>query len=173
MRPDDSGPCPGAGGSATLTVSFQDNAMRPRSIPPVHLFAAAAFAVGAAVAFPATSFKGVFFVWAGVAAFGMGFWLMMCTYRVMKARATTHQFDATTRLIEDDVFRYSRNPMYLGMTVMLLGVALALRNFAALIAPIYFFTVIDRIFVPFEEKKLEREVGQPYLLYKRKVRRWL
>lgn len=146
--------------------------MKPATIPPVHLLAAAAFAVGAAVAFPAASYRGVFPLWLGGGVFVMGFWLMMRTYRIMKDRCTTHQFDATAQLIDDDVFRYSRNPMYLGMTALLLGIALALRNLVSLAAPIYFFTVIDRGFVPFEEEKLEREIGQPYLLYKWRVRRW-
>jgi protein-S-isoprenylcysteine O-methyltransferase Ste14 len=90
----------------------------------------------------------------------------------MQDRGTTHRFDATIRLIEDDVFGYSRNPMYLGMTAILLGAALALRNLASLAAPLYFFLVIDLVFAPFEEAKMEHEIGEPFLAYKKKVRRW-
>jgi protein-S-isoprenylcysteine O-methyltransferase Ste14 len=146
--------------------------MKPPNIPTVHLFGAAAFVVVAAFALPFLSFGGNFAVWTGTVVFAAGVWLMMRTYRLMKRRGTTHQFGVTTRLIEDDVFRYSRNPMYVGMTAMLIGAALALRNLAALAAPLYFFIVLDRFFVPYEERKLEKEIGAPYFSYKAKVRRW-
>ena len=149
--------------------------MKPCSIPPVHLFGAAVFAVFAVIAayaLPLLSFGGNYVISIGVAVFAAGVWLMMRTYRLMRRCGTTHQFGVTTRLIEGDVFRYSRNPMCLGMTAMLLGSALALRNLASLVAPLYFFAVLDRFFVPYEERKLEREIGAPYRLYKASVRRW-
>jgi protein-S-isoprenylcysteine O-methyltransferase Ste14 len=145
---------------------------RPRTIPPLHLFGAAVFAVASALGFRSLAYASGWALWAGGLIFAAGTWLMMQTWRLMKRRGTTHQFDTTARLIEDDVFRWSRNPMYLGMTLMLAGAALALRNLAALAAPLYFFITIDRVFVPFEERKLEKEIGAAYLTYKTKVRRW-
>jgi len=98
---------------------------------------------------------------------------MARTYTLMTNRGTTHRFEASARLIEDDVFARSRNPMYLGMIVMLLGTAMAVHNFAAFAAPLYFFVVIDRVFAPYEEGKMEKEIGPSYLTYKARVRRWL
>jgi len=148
-------------------------AARPRTIPPIHLLGAALFEVCAALALPRLSYPGALPVALGAAAFVAGAWLMMRTRNLMRARGTTHRFDPTACVVEDDVFARSRNPMYLGMTAILGGAALALRNYAALAAPLYFFLVIDRVFVPFEEAKLEREIGPPYLAYKARVRRWL
>jgi protein-S-isoprenylcysteine O-methyltransferase Ste14/NAD(P)H-dependent FMN reductase len=146
---------------------------RPRTIPPLHLLCAAAFAAACAYGLPSLSFGGVWALWAGGLLFAAGFWLMTQTYRLMQRRGTTHQFDTTTRLIEEGVFRRSRNPMYLGMTLMLTGACLALRNLAGLAAPLYFIIMVDRVFVPYEERKLEKEVGASYLSYQTRVRRWL
>lgn len=147
--------------------------MRPTTIPPVHLLAAAIFAIAAPFLVPTAFFGASISLGTGAAILGVGFCLVARTHRIMTGRGTTQQFDATTQLIEDDVFRYSRNPMYLGMTLMLLGLALAVRNFVSLAAPIYFFFVIDRIFAPYEETKLQKEIGEAYIDYRRKVRRWL
>ena len=68
---------------------------------------------------------------------------------------------------------FSRNPMYLGMTLVLLGGSVGLGSLTSFLGPVAFFIVINLIFIPFEEQKLGSTFGARYLAYKNKVRRWL
>ena len=63
--------------------------------------------------------------------------------------------------------------MYLGIVLMLLGVALATGSVPCYIAALSFFLIIDFVFCPFEEKKLEQAFGSRFRDYRGAVRRWL
>ena len=76
-------------------------------------------------------------------------------------------------LITDGPFGFSRNPIYLGVVVALLGLAVFLGSLTAFLYPILFFVVFQFVFIPMEERRMEDAFGEEYLEYKRKVRRWL
>lgn len=78
-----------------------------------------------------------------------------------------------TLMVTTGPFKYTRNPMYLGLTTMLIGTATLLGTFSpVLIIPIFFILVRTQ-FVLREEKLMEQWFGQPYLEYKKKTPRWL
>lgn len=78
-----------------------------------------------------------------------------------------------TLMVTTGPFKYTRNPMYLGLTTMLIGTATLLGTFSpVLIIPI-FFILVQTQFVLREEKLMEQWFGQPYLDYKKKTPRWL
>jgi protein-S-isoprenylcysteine O-methyltransferase Ste14 len=79
----------------------------------------------------------------------------------------------TSRLITDGIYRMSRNPMYLGMVMMLFGVAMFIGTLPFYAAAIAYFVVIDRSFCPYEENKLVRAFGERYGEYRSSVRRWI
>lgn len=81
--------------------------------------------------------------------------------------------DEPSTLVADGPFRFSRNPMYLGIILMLTGVAVWVGSLPMFLAPIAFFIVLSIVFIPHEEKTLERIFGDAYRDYKSKVRRWL
>lgn len=64
-------------------------------------------------------------------------------------------------------------PMYLGMTIILLGTAVLLGSLIALIAPCAFFLTMQIIFIPYEEKVRMETFGKEYLQYKGHIRCWL
>lgn len=70
-------------------------------------------------------------------------------------------------------FRISRHPMYLGMAMILLGLAMLLGSLIMFLFPIVFAILMELIFIPFEEKNLERIFGEKYLEYKKRTRRWI
>jgi protein-S-isoprenylcysteine O-methyltransferase Ste14 len=70
-------------------------------------------------------------------------------------------------------FRFSRNPMYLGMTAILFGAAMWMGTPPFYAAAAIFFILIDRAFIPCEEQKLENAFGAEYSRYRNSVRRWL
>jgi protein-S-isoprenylcysteine O-methyltransferase Ste14 len=80
---------------------------------------------------------------------------------------------ATDRLICDGVYRFTRNPMYLGIVFMLTGVATFYGTLPFYTAALVFFIVMDRFFCRYEEEKLLRTFGQAYAAYRSNVRRWL
>lgn len=82
-------------------------------------------------------------------------------------------FEPTTALVTDGVFRYSRNPMYLGLVLVLAGLALLLGTLSPLFVLPLFVWLITTRFVRREEALLEERFGQRYADYRAKVRRWL
>lgn len=81
--------------------------------------------------------------------------------------------DTPVTLIRSGPFRFSRNPMYLGMLLMLLSPLAALGSPLFLFPPLVFFGVIDFVFIPYEEKTLEALFKEAFSSYSGSVRRWL
>jgi protein-S-isoprenylcysteine O-methyltransferase Ste14 len=79
----------------------------------------------------------------------------------------------TAHLLTGGVYRISRNPMYLGMVSMLLGLAVYAGTPPFYFAAIGYFAVLNFVFCPYEEAKLISTFGQDFLNYKAKVRRWM
>ena len=76
-------------------------------------------------------------------------------------------------LVTDGVYRFSRNPMYLGMVLILTGVAFLLATLTPFIIVPVFAVVIDRVFIDAEETVLEERFDGRYRQYRQEVRRWL
>ena len=76
-------------------------------------------------------------------------------------------------LIREGIYRHSRNPMYVGLALIQLGVGLGLDNLWIVILVFPALVVIYRTAVRPEEAYLEREFGSSYRRYRDSVRRWL
>ena len=76
-------------------------------------------------------------------------------------------------LITEGIYRFTRNPIYVGMIISLLGIALFLGSSSPLLVIPVFSWIIHTRFVLREEKWMEEWFGEDYLEYKRKTRRWL
>ena len=82
-------------------------------------------------------------------------------------------FEESTVVVTTGMFRFTRNPMYLGMVVGLLGIAILLGSLAAFLPVPVFVAIIHFQFIVHEERFMEELFGEEYLAYKRKVRRWI
>lgn len=82
-------------------------------------------------------------------------------------------FERSTALVTDGIYRHTRNPMYLGLTLLLLGAALLFGSVGALLPVPVFLLIVRQRFVLGEERFLEDIFGAEYLAYKQRVRRWL
>ena len=82
-------------------------------------------------------------------------------------------FDEAKVLVTSGFYRFTRNPMYIGMLLILLGAGYMLGNVSALFPIPIFFLIIRNNFVLGEERFCEAAFGQRYLDYKTKVRRWV
>ena len=90
-----------------------------------------------------------------------------------KAGTPIRPFEESSTLVITGLFRYSRNPMYVGMGGILFGLALVLGTATPFTVPPVFVVVITRRFVLHEEEALESHFGGRYTEYKSRVRRWL
>lgn len=110
----------------------------------------------------------------GLVTGALGFVIMLRAWWLFRQRATAICPTAkTTALIVNDVYRLTRNPMYVGIVLMLLGVSIATGCLLCYVASLSFFLIIDFVFCPFEENKLEQAFGIEYTRYRNTVRRWL
>lgn len=111
---------------------------------------------------------------AGAVPLGLGLFLNIRASRQFEELGTTIKpFEQSTALVRDFPFSLSRNPMYLGMTLALLGVGLMLGSVAAVLPAVIFPVIIDRRFIRSEERMLEDRFPDEWSAYARDVRRWL
>jgi protein-S-isoprenylcysteine O-methyltransferase Ste14 len=82
-------------------------------------------------------------------------------------------FERTTTLITHGLYRYTRNPMYLGLALIVLGVATLQGSLGGFLPLPVFVWFLQTSFVRGEERFLESLFGAQYLDYKRSVRRWI
>src|SRR5260370_30801922 len=76
---------------------------------------------------------------------------------IFQARETTRKpWGEPTKFVEQPPYTWTRNPMYLGLTTTLLGLAIFFGSIAMLLAPAVLFAAVDRMGIPREEKKMER-----------------
>jgi protein-S-isoprenylcysteine O-methyltransferase Ste14 len=110
----------------------------------------------------------------GLGLIGLGFLLAFNSIaRFIRAKTGVVPFSESTTLITEGFYKYTRNPMYVGMNSFLMGLILILKNPLNIIFLIIFFFVVRNMFVLKEEVQMEETFGEDYLTYKRKVRRWL
>lgn len=81
--------------------------------------------------------------------------------------------EAANKLIVSGLYRYSRNPMYLGMALILLAWGVYLANPLNLFIFIGFIAYINRFQIMAEERALEKLFGEDFVVYKQTVRRWI
>jgi protein-S-isoprenylcysteine O-methyltransferase Ste14 len=82
-------------------------------------------------------------------------------------------FQESRVLVTDGVFRVSRNPMYLGMVLFLIGLGFVLGSLSPFFVVPAFVAVIDVRFIRVEEARLTEQFNEAYVEYRKKVRRWL
>lgn len=111
---------------------------------------------------------------AATAAGAGGTWLVLASVRLFLRCGTPLRPDRPSRrLVTAGPYRVSRNPMYLGLVLLLAGLGLALGTPLALAAPLVLGALLDRRFVRPEERALEATLGAPYARYRAQVRRWV
>jgi protein-S-isoprenylcysteine O-methyltransferase Ste14 len=90
-----------------------------------------------------------------------------------RAGTTIKPFEASTKMIVAGPYRWSRNPIYLGMAMILLGIGLALGTLTPFAILPLFVWLIQKNFIAHEEAMLDKSFGPAYAEYKKRIRRWL
>lgn len=144
------------------------------ALPPAWLFAALASMMLLHLFVPVSTL--ITYPWnaAGLLPLTLGIVLNLGADRALKRHATAVKpFDEPTVLITSGVFSLSRNPMYLGMVLILAGAAVLLGSLTPFIIVPVFPVAIDRTFITAEEHMLDSRFGDRWKQYKASVRRWL
>ncbi|MEH2489639.1 methyltransferase family protein [Bradyrhizobium sp. AZCC 2230] len=77
------------------------------------------------------------------------------------------------KLVTSGPYRFTRNPMYLGLVLLALGIAVWVGAWPMFIAPVAVFATANWVHIPFEEAKMRRQFGAAYDDYVARVRRWV
>ena len=93
----------------------------------------------------------------------------------IKSKTTINpvKFKNVNRLVTTGIYRYSRNPMYLGMILIIISTTVYYLNFLSVFSPLIFYIWINKFQINREEIFLEEKFGSEYLKYKSKTRRWI
>jgi protein-S-isoprenylcysteine O-methyltransferase Ste14 len=110
----------------------------------------------------------------GLLPLGLGLVVTAVADRAFKQQGTTvHPFKEPTQLVTNGAFRFSRNPMYLGFVLVLLGMAILLRSLSPFAVVAGFAIWMDTGFIRVEERILAATFGDEWVRYKQRVRKWI
>lgn len=95
--------------------------------------------------------------------------------RIQFTRRKTTLFvgETSAQLVSEGPFRYSRNPMYVGVIAAVLGVAVWVGTWPMYLAVLVVFCFLHLVCIPREERMLRERFGEPYQAYAQEVSRWL
>ncbi len=113
--------------------------------------------------------------WAGYALACSGLVIMLVaawTFRQHRTTLSPIQIDGVRALVKKGVFRYSRNPMYLGMVCLTAGLSLAWVSGWGLVLSVGLLWYLDRFQIRPEEKVLSQQFGPAFAEYTQQTRRW-
>ena len=93
----------------------------------------------------------------------------------IKSKTTVNpiQFEEVNKLVTSGIFKYSRNPMYLGMLMIVLSTSIFYLNIYSILTPLLFILCVNKFQIKREEEFLIEKFGDEYLSYKKKTRRWI
>jgi len=147
---------------------------KPKVLPPVYLLATIAVMVLCHLYLPIREIPGQYTGVIGILLVIGGVMIILEAGRLFDhAQTGVIPFSEATTLVTKGGFRFSRNPMYLGMVFILLGLGMKAGSFGCLLPVPFFIFFIHKHFVLPEEQFMEESFGEDYLAYKAKVRRWI
>ena len=143
-------------------------------VPPVYLLLTLIVMGALHWYVPITSLVPSPYRYGGIALIVLGFAVTAPAAQAFRRLGTPLKpFEESTVVVTTGIFRFTRNPMYLGMVVGLLGVAILLGSLVSFLPVPVFVMIIHVQFIVHEERFMEELFGAEYLAYKRKVRRWI
>ena len=146
----------------------------PRFYPPVLLLMAVVLMVVLHYVLPVA--RWLAWPWRALGALPIAVAVLVGFWGAVQFRrhdTTIIPFEQSTALIAKGPYRYSRNPLYISMTLILVGLWILLGSLSPVVVVPLFVWWISSRFIANEERHLEAQFGRTYLEYKAKVRRWL
>lgn len=113
--------------------------------------------------------------WLGLCIITLGFLALVSSVLrfATEGKGTLAPIDPTKKLVVHGLYKYSRNPMYIGVLMILAGESLYFESYVMMVYMIVFCLIFTLFIMLVEEPRLKREFGESYKEYSKKVRRWL
>jgi protein-S-isoprenylcysteine O-methyltransferase Ste14 len=144
------------------------------AFPPALYGVTLAIGLGVSFLFPVSFLPRLVSLPIAVLAMIAAGWLSISAFRTMtSAQTAVDPSKPTTAIVSEGVFRFSRNPLYLSLTLLYIGVSLLFSAIWALLLLLPLLVVVQVGVIQREEVYLERKFGEEYLRYKAQVRRWI
>jgi protein-S-isoprenylcysteine O-methyltransferase Ste14 len=142
--------------------------------PPLIYLAGLAVGFGLEALLPGPSLPGAL-RWIGGGVLVVAGAALLATFNTAftKKGTAVEPWKPTTAIVTTGPYRVTRNPAYLGMALVYIGIALLAGALWVLVPLPLVLVVIDRAVIAREERYLERKFGEEYLDYRRGVRRWI
>ncbi|MBN1185256.1 MAG: isoprenylcysteine carboxylmethyltransferase family protein [Bacteroidales bacterium] len=146
---------------------------KPVSIPPNYFYGC--LILCAPFYFIMKSFRLIAFPFNlfGLLLIPVGLYLVINPWYLFKKHNTPEDFSVPTAIVKEKIYRYSRNPMYLGGVLILAGTAISTGNPLSFILPLVFCLIMHFMFIPYEEDMMYKKFGEDYANYKKTTRKWL
>jgi protein-S-isoprenylcysteine O-methyltransferase Ste14 len=110
----------------------------------------------------------------GLALTFVGFLLGVAAFmEFRRARTTLDPHGSTKQLVTFGIYRFTRNPIYLGFLLVVMGLPLNSGLYWGLVMAPFYVLTMNRLIIQNEEAYLERKFGKEYTSYTSRVRRWL
>lgn len=97
----------------------------------------------------------------------------VAAFRRAKTTVDPTHPEASTAIVTTGIYRFTRNPMYLGFLLALIGLGVFLGNIAAMVVPLLFIAYLNAFQIVSEERALRARFGERYSTYLGQVRRWI
>jgi protein-S-isoprenylcysteine O-methyltransferase Ste14 len=144
------------------------------AFPPALFGVTLAIGLGISFLFPISFLPRLISLPIAVLALIAAGWLSTSAFRTMtRAQTNVDPSKPTTAIVSDGVFRFTRNPLYLSLTLLYLAISLLFSATWALLLLVPLLVVVQVGVIQREEVYLERKFGDEYLNYKAQVRRWV
>ncbi len=158
-----------------MTGKQKDHASINKHVHPpivVLIFIGIGFLLGFVIPFPFTAPPLLQNI--GFALTSIGFLCGMGAFiEFRKARTTLDPHGSVKQIVTTGIYRFTRNPIYLGFLLMVIGLPLNSGFYwGILVAPFYAVTM-NRLVIEREESYLEKKFKEQYISYRSRVRRWL
>lgn len=166
--------CEDAAGMDGGEVDAESVPHRPSPLKAFFVAVAAVAAIGLAVPDGGMADAIGAWAWLGLVPLATGLGFMLRADAQFKAAGTTIKpFQPASRLVTHGAFDWSRHPMYLGMLLMLAGLAMITGSPVAVLVSVPFAIYMERTFMLPEEWRLESQFRHEYREYRQRVGRWV
>lgn len=145
-----------------------------KTLPPTFVLLALGVMIGFHFLIPVATV--IPWPWRLVGIVPLGFGVMinvMADGAFRKAGTTVKPFQQSSALVMDGVYSLNRHPMYLGIVLVVVGMACFMGSLTPFVVVPLLVFLLDRRFIRIEERMLEDRFGEDWLRYKARVRRWI
>jgi protein-S-isoprenylcysteine O-methyltransferase Ste14 len=147
---------------------------RKQVLPPTYFWGSVLLMFGLHYLVPVRKLIGAPYSYLGVIPLLIGLMVnVWCSEQFKRVKTTVKPFEQSSHLVTEGPYRFSRHPMYVGMALALIGLAVLLGTTVQVVVIPIFVWVMGKKFIAAEEKALEETFGEAYRQYSKRVRRWV